>query len=58
MKVLMTKLWFMTIKETRKILDIISSLMGYFLLSVAIGAGLTFGFYRFCHLRELNDEKI
>lgn len=44
MKVLMTKLWFMAIKETRKILDIISSLMGYFLLSVAIGAGLTFGF--------------
>lgn len=43
MKALMKKFWQQTINDTRKVLDVISLLLGWFLFSVAIGAGLTFG---------------
>lgn len=43
MKNRITKLWNLAIKEARKVLDAISVLLGWFLLSTAIGAGLTFG---------------
>ena|GEM_PF-4892655 len=43
MNTLVTKTYLVAIKEARKVLDIISLLLGWFLFSFAIGAGLTFG---------------
>lgn len=43
MKIWITKIWHLAIKEARRTLDVVSLLLGWFLLSTAIGAGLTFG---------------
>lgn len=43
MKTRITKFWHLAIKEARRNLDVISLLLGWFLLFTAIGAGLAFG---------------
>lgn len=43
MKTLLIKLCVLSVKNATQVMELISSLLGLFLFSVAVGAGLTFG---------------